>query len=96
MKTLLRILIILINLLIPFLAPIALVVVCFFVYGSGSQGSEELQKQMYIWIGIYIIIGLIHLFLVYNYLKFLPEKQKTILYILLALQYLYFGFNYMA
>lgn len=95
MKTFLRILLILLNILIPCLLPVLLVLICFFVYGSGAAGTEKLEKEMYIWTGIYIIIGLIHLFLAYKYLRFISKKQKILFTAFLSLLYLYFAINYM-
>lgn len=95
MKTLLKILLILLNLSIPFIVPIVLMLVCFFIYGSGATGTEKLERQMYIWTGVYIVIGLIHIFLAYRYIKFLSKTQRLVLIFFLTIVYVYLGFNYM-
>lgn len=95
MKTLLRALLILLNLLIPYLTTIALVFGCFFIYGSGAMGAEKLEKEMYIWKGIFILIGIVHLFLAYKYIKFLSKVPKIILIALLGLLYIYIAAVYM-
>ena len=95
MNKLLRALAIMLNLLIPYLVIIFLVFVCFFIYGSGAIGAEELERQMYIWTGIYILIGLVHLFLVYRYFKFLTKKHKIVFMIFIALIYICISCSYM-
>lgn len=95
MKTFQRILLILLNILLPCILPILLVFICFFIYGSGASGTEKLENEMYIWIGIYSMAGLMHLFLAYKYLRFFSKKQKFLFTAILALLYLYFAFNYM-
>jgi len=95
MKTFQKILLILLNILLPCLLPIILVFICFFIYGSGAAGTEKLEQEMYFWTGIYIMIGVIHSFSAYKYLKFLSKKQKLLFMVILVLLYLYFAFNYM-
>lgn len=95
MKTLKHIALILFNLIIPCLLPILLVIVCFFVYGSGASGSDKLEEEIYIWTGAYVIVGLLHLFLVYKFLRFISKKQKILFTAVLSLLYFYFAFNYM-
>ena len=72
-----------------------LIVVCFFIYGSGAVGAEKLEQQMYIWTGVYIVIGLMHMFLAYRYIKFLSKTQRLVLIFFLTIMYVYLGVNYM-
>lgn len=95
MKTLTRILTVLLNLSVPWLLPILLVFVCFFIYGSGAVGAERLEKQMFIWQGIYLLIGAIHLFLVYKFIDLLTRTQKIIMVAVLAALYGFFLINFM-
>ena len=71
-----------------------LIFVCFLIYGSGAVGTEKLENQMHIWTGIYIIIGLIHLFLAYRHIKFLSKTQRLVLIFFLTIIYVYLGVNY--
>lgn len=95
MKTLTRILTVVLNLSVPWLLPILLVFVCFFIYGSGAVGAEKLEKQMFIWHGIYLLIGVIHLFLVYKFIDLLTRTQKIIMVTALAALYGFFLINFM-
>jgi hypothetical protein len=50
---------------------------------------------MYIWQGTYIIISLIHIFLAYKYLRFIPKIPKIVFLVILGLLYLCFAYSYM-
>lgn len=96
MKTSLRILLIIFNLLIPYLTLLALLIICFFVYGSGGQGAEVLEKEMPVWTGIYIFCALLHLFMAYGYIQFIGKIQRALLIAVIAAIYLYIVLDYMA
>jgi hypothetical protein len=93
MRTLKDILFIGINLALPYLLVNLLMIIDFSVNGSGMQSEANYEKYKFIWVSVFIICGLLQLFLIFKYLKF-NEKVKYILLTLVFLIYCYTCYKY--
>lgn len=93
MRTLKDILLICLNLALPYLLINLLMIIDFSISGSGMQSEANYEKYKFIWLSVFILCGLLQLFLVYKYFKF-NEKFKYILLALILLIYGYISYNY--
>lgn len=93
MRTLRDILLTSLNLVLPYLIINLLMIIDFFISGSGMGSEANYEKYKFIWISVFALFGLLQLFLVYKYFIY-NEKFKYILLILIFLTYGYIGYNY--
>lgn len=90
MKEIQKIFIIILNFTLPYLLLMVVILVDFFINGSGASSQIAYQKHKNLWIGSYIVLGSIHLFLFSRYLKFLCLRWRLSVCCGLALLYVYY------
>ena len=93
MKTLNDIFQISLNLAFPFLLINLLIIMDFFINGSGMQSENDYERNKWFWIGAFTLSGLLHLFLFQKYFKS-NKTNKNLLLALILLTYFYIGYKY--
>ena len=81
------------NIITPFLLINLLMVVDFFVNGSGIQSTINYEKYKFIWIGFYSLGYIIQLIIVFRYASF-NFLYKLLLSLIINILYLYIGWKY--
>ena len=93
MRVLKHICFITINLLLPYLLVNLLMLVDFLENGSGIQSERDYEKNKWIWISVFVLFGITHLFLFLKYFK-CDKIGKWILSAFISLIYCYIGVKY--
>ena len=78
------------NFFIPYLFLLVFIIIDFLIYGSGASSTVMYEKYRYYWIGSYILLAIIHLFLVFKYIRFVNTQIKTLILLSIAILYFYF------
>ena len=66
----------------------------FFMYGSGFGSGDRFEADKHWWITAYIVIGIIHLGLLYRIVRPWHMALKLVIALLLVSIYIYYGLEF--
>jgi flagellar basal body-associated protein FliL len=89
MQTLFKIFIVIVSLFVPVFLIILAIFVQFFMFGEGSGSGDAYAKYENIYLVVYIVLALLHGWLLLNLFKDKPVALKAAVIIAVAIAYIF-------